>query len=82
MEKSRIRANFLLIALSLIFQVSLSKISIINPQTLRDAVGDDDGYMEAGMANFGHIDYGVSIVSALFSRSVFVYSLTCIEINQ
>ena len=67
MEKSRIRADFLLTALCLVFCVSHGKISIINPATLRDAVGDDDGYMEAGMANFGHIDYGVSIVSALIT---------------
>ena len=42
-----------------------ASIQIINPVSLRDQVAPDDGFIDNGMANFGHIDYGISIVSAL-----------------
>ena len=41
-----------------------ASIQIINPVSLRDQVAPDDGFIDNGMANFGHIDYGISIVSA------------------
>ena len=40
-----------------------ASIQIINPVSLRDQVAPEGGFIDNGMANFGHIDYGISIVS-------------------
>lgn len=45
--------------------ICYAKIQIFNPERLKVEAGADvDGYIESGLANFGHIDYGSSIVSA------------------
>ena len=48
-----------------------ASIQIINPVSLRDQVAPDDGFIDNGMANFGHIDYGISIVSAWITETHF-----------
>ena len=43
----------------------MGKVSIFNPEALKAAVGaKPDGEIVASMANFGHINYGDSIVSS------------------
>ena len=57
---------------TILASVALSKIQIINPDSLKMEVGEGEaGYIEAGMANFGHIDYGSSIVSFSLSEDCF-----------
>ena len=64
-------------AAAILASVALSKIQIINPDSLKMEVGEGEaGYIEAGMANFGHIDYGSSIVS--FSLSEVCFSDDCL----
>lgn len=44
--------------------LAFGKVQIANPESLRAAVGAEaDGEIVASMANFGHINYGDSIVS-------------------
>ena len=56
----------LLALLSLKLSVSEAKIQILNPGELKETIGDENGYIEAGMANFGHIDYGTSFLGQVF----------------
>ena len=39
--------------------------------SLREQVAPEDGLIDNGMANFGHIDYGISIVSAWITKTHF-----------
>ena len=56
--------NLVKIALLVCFAVlSSGKIQILNPDKLKVTLGSKNGEIEAGMGNFGHIDYGSSIVS-------------------
>ena len=44
-------------------QLVLGSLRIINPEKLKTMIGDSEGFIDSGMGNFGHIDYGSSIVS-------------------
>ena len=46
--------------------LSTASVQVFNPKSLRNEVGDENGFIEAGMANFGHIDYGSSILGQVF----------------
>ena len=42
----------------------IGKVQIFNPESLKEAVGaSTDGEIVASLANFGHINYGDTIVS-------------------
>ena len=49
--------------MSVLALMTTAEIQIINPSTVKESLGDENGVIEAGLANFGHIDYGSSIVS-------------------
>ena len=46
-----------------LISLTSATIQIFNPDSLKMLAGNETGYIDAGMANFGHIDYGSSIVS-------------------
>ena len=48
-----------------------ASIQIINPKLLIDRVADENGFIENGMANFGHIEYGQTIVSSVKCEDLF-----------
>jgi len=52
--------------MSLAAALAAAKIQVFNPATLRDEVSDPAGYIEAGLANFGHISYGDSSLGEVF----------------
>ena len=49
----------------LLCQVTHGSVKIFNPEDLKMTVSNETGLLDAGMANFGHIDYGTSIVSTI-----------------
>ena len=70
------RKNILPAALSsMIFMNVESKIQIINPEWLYESVADEDHLIDNGMANFGHIDYGSSIVSGFCKHLMTLLSI-------
>ena len=52
-----------LVAFKGLLSLSAAKIQVFNPDTLRQSIADPAGMIEAGLANFGHIEYGTSFVS-------------------
>jgi len=51
----------------------------LNPDNLKVALNTKSGEIEAGMGNFGHINYGSSIVSNLF---YFHKSFSLVQLGQ
>ena len=50
--------------LALLASSALAKIKIYNPESLKAVAANELGYVDAGLANFGHIQYGTTMVSA------------------
>ena len=46
--------------------MAAGKIQVFNPDSLRNEAADSAGYIEAGLANFGHIEYGSSSLGEVF----------------
>ena len=63
------------IALASVLSLSTAKIQIFNPDSLRSEVADAGGLIEAGLANFGHIQYGTSFVSLQLGKLRFYFLL-------
>ena len=49
----------------MLIQVTLASIQVLNPSELKEIFSEDgdEGMIETALANFGHIDYGSTIVS-------------------
>ena len=43
-----------------------SSIQIYNPDSLKQTLGTESGFIESGMANFGHIEYGQSVLGQVY----------------
>lgn len=43
----------------------MGKLVVYGPQTLIDMLPSEEGVIQANYANFGHIPYGQSLVSAV-----------------
>lgn len=54
--------KFLFGAIS-ILGIAWANVKIINPESLKEKISDSRGFIDAGLANFGHIEYGTTIVS-------------------
>ncbi len=68
MSKKGIRADLLTllaVLLAVCSQKSLASVKIFNPAELKEKASNETGILDAGLANFGHFDYGSSIVSSL-----------------
>ena len=63
---TRIIVHLFAVFLYLISYASAT-IQIFNPDSLKRLAGNETGFVENGMANFGHIDYGSSIVSLVLT---------------
>ena len=48
-----------------------ASIQVINPQELRERIANENGLIENGMANFGHIEYGQTIVSSIKNAKIY-----------
>ena len=53
----------LCLCLGMLADITLAKVRIMHPSDLKEKLTNDEGILESGMANFGHIDYGSTIVS-------------------
>ncbi len=50
--------------LALLLGISLAQLQIMHPVTLRQSIGDN-GKMESSLGNFGHINYGTTIIGRI-----------------
>lgn len=63
--------NLVMVTVCFFAAATQGTIQIFNPMSLKEAIGSsEDGVIEAGLANFGHIDYGSSIVSSCQHRAL------------